>query len=214
MCQQARRRSDFPTLISTYVKVKEVCVCHRTYLRYRFGCQDAKTPGGVLRWVELPAAEVELVRQRGGEDHSNHVQVVSLVQRSVTVPQTLGDLKRITKRCYENTTELRKYRDFSNAIRSLLTKNNILNFFFHVCLSINNTLKTGWVKYFSIYFMRSVAKRHLLLLGSTASFWWNQACLVHWSPLHHEGPTPPHTSPSLSQLASDDHPVPLANKNK
>lgn len=71
---------------------------HRTYLRYRFGCQDAEAPGGVLRWIELPAAEVELIRQRGGEDHSDHVQVVSLIQRSVTVPQTLRDLKRITKR--------------------------------------------------------------------------------------------------------------------
>lgn len=73
-------------------------VYHRMYLRYRFGCQDAKAPGGVLRWVELSAAEVELIRQRGGEDHSNHVQVISLIQRSITVPQTLGDLKGIAKR--------------------------------------------------------------------------------------------------------------------
>lgn len=64
------------------------------YLRYGFGCQDAKAAGGVLRWVELPAAEVELIRQRGGEDHSNHVQVVGLIQRSIAVPQTLGDLNR------------------------------------------------------------------------------------------------------------------------
>lgn len=36
--------------------------CHTTYLRYWFGREDAKAPGGVLGWVELPAAEVELIR--------------------------------------------------------------------------------------------------------------------------------------------------------
>lgn len=35
--------------------------CHTTYLRYRFGCEDPKAPGGVLGRVELPAAEVELI---------------------------------------------------------------------------------------------------------------------------------------------------------
>lgn len=33
-----------------------------TYSRYGLGRQDAKAPGGVLRRVELPSAEVELVR--------------------------------------------------------------------------------------------------------------------------------------------------------
>lgn len=73
-------------------------VCHGTYLRYGLSRQDAKAPGGVLGRVELPAAEVELIRQRGGEDHSNHVQVVSLIQCSVAVPQTLGDLRSSAKR--------------------------------------------------------------------------------------------------------------------
>lgn len=76
------------------MKVREVCITH---LRYGFGCQDAKAAGGVLRWVQLPAAEVELIGQRGGEDHSNDVQVVGLIQRSIAVPQALGDLKRITR---------------------------------------------------------------------------------------------------------------------
>lgn len=35
--------------------------CHTTYLRYRFGCEDPKAPGGVLGRIELPAAEVELI---------------------------------------------------------------------------------------------------------------------------------------------------------
>lgn len=93
MSQEEEEEKQFPKLLRVCV-----CVCHRTYLRYRFGRQDAEAPGGVLGRVELPAAEVELVGQRGGEDHSDHVQVVRLVQRRVTVPQTLGDLKRITKR--------------------------------------------------------------------------------------------------------------------
>lgn len=88
------------TINNSYLNTRESqrAGYHRTYLRYRFGGQDAEAPGGVLRWVELPAAEVELIRQRGGEDHSDHVQVVSLIQRSITVPQTLGDLKKITQR--------------------------------------------------------------------------------------------------------------------
>lgn len=44
-----------------------------TYSRYGFGSQDAEAPGGVLRWVELPSAEVEFIRERGGEDHPNHI---------------------------------------------------------------------------------------------------------------------------------------------
>lgn len=37
----------------------------KVYLRYGFGCQDPKAPRGVLRWVELPPPEVELVREGG-----------------------------------------------------------------------------------------------------------------------------------------------------
>lgn len=44
-----------------------------TYSRYGFGCQDAEAPGGVLRWVELSSAEVKFIRERGGEDHPNHI---------------------------------------------------------------------------------------------------------------------------------------------
>lgn len=44
-----------------------------TYSRYGFGSQDAKAPGGVLRWVEFPSAKVEFVRERGGEDHPDHI---------------------------------------------------------------------------------------------------------------------------------------------
>lgn len=44
-----------------------------TYSRYGFGSQDAEAPGGVLRWVELPSAEVEFIRERGGENHPNHI---------------------------------------------------------------------------------------------------------------------------------------------
>lgn len=65
-----------------------------TYSRYGFGSQDAEAPCGVLRWIKLPPAEVEFIRKRGGEDHPNHIKVVSLVQYSVTVPQTLWYLER------------------------------------------------------------------------------------------------------------------------
>ena len=63
-----------------------VCV---PYPRYRFGGKDAEAPGSVFWRVELPAAEVELIRQRGGEDHADHIQVVRLLRYMVTVPKTL-----------------------------------------------------------------------------------------------------------------------------
>lgn len=50
------------------------------YSRYGFGSQDAEAPGGVLRWVELPPAEVKFIGEWGGEDHPNHIKVVSLLQ--------------------------------------------------------------------------------------------------------------------------------------
>lgn len=68
-----------------------------TYSRYGFGSQDAEAPGGVLRWVELPPAEVKFIGEWGGEDHPNHIKVVSLLQYSITVPQTLWYLEK-TKR--------------------------------------------------------------------------------------------------------------------
>lgn len=64
------------------------------YPRDGFGGQDAEAPGGVLRWVELPPAEVEFIRERRGEDHADDVQVVGLLGHSVAVPQTLGYLRR------------------------------------------------------------------------------------------------------------------------
>ncbi len=58
------------------------------YPRYWFSCQDAKTSSSVLRWVQLPPPEVELIRKRGGEDHSYDVKVARLLWHRVTPPQT------------------------------------------------------------------------------------------------------------------------------
>lgn len=63
------------------------------YPRYWFSCQNAKTSGSVLWWVQLPPPEVELIRKRCGKDHPYDVKVARLFWHRVTTPQTLWYLQ-------------------------------------------------------------------------------------------------------------------------